>query len=132
MGLEAWHVWFHVASFCIFSGGDDKDIWLGAASLFVQLLTAFVSWQGLASRDGGGGCPSFPTDTPCNREAGRAALRSVLQNLNDPFHRYDLTNRSVTHDERRDMKENIPRDMVGQSTYRVASKGFCVLGCNMV
>ncbi|CAJ1378512.1 unnamed protein product [Effrenium voratum] len=39
---------------------------------------------------------------------------SVLQNLNDPFHRYDLTNRSVTHDERRDMKDS------SRNTYRPA------------
>jgi hypothetical protein len=32
-------------------------------------------------------------------------LRSVLQHLNDPFHRYDLTHRSLTHDEKKDMKE---------------------------
>ena len=32
-------------------------------------------------------------------------LRSVLQHLNDPFHRYDLTSRSYTHDEKRNMKD---------------------------
>lgn len=37
---------------------------------------------------------------------------SVLQHLNDPFHRYDLTHRSLTHDEKKDMKDS------ARNTYR--------------
>ena len=41
----------------------------------------------------------FPFQKSCK------ILRSVLQHLNDPFHRYDLTSRSYTHDEKRNMKD---------------------------
>ena len=33
--------------------------------------------------------------------------RSVLEHLNNPFHRYDLSSRSFTHDEKKEMKVRI-------------------------
>lgn len=37
---------------------------------------------------------------------------SVLQHLNDPYHRYDLTSRSMSHEERQEMKDS------GRNSYR--------------
>jgi len=62
--------------------------------------------------------PGGSIDKPLAATGGKLILPkldlSVLQHLNDPFHRYDLTSRSYTHDEKRNMKDS------ARNTYRPA------------